>query len=174
MRIETSWANNLLVHSTGRHVLNRPYPGKIEVLMYKKLFGVLLGVFVIWGSTVAFGQCGASIKRTFQTCGGHCGSVIMLTYQGVGSACQDGTGELGFGCCGLMLFEPGSCGGASRPLQPNELVSSQEFMALKDALVLRKRILQGVSYPTIASCAANKNAFNEWLQAKLKQQRVGQ
>ena len=50
--------------------------------MYKKLFGVLLGVFVIWGSTVAFGQCGASIKRTTQTCGGHCGSVIMQSCQG--------------------------------------------------------------------------------------------
>jgi len=142
--------------------------------MYKKLFGVLLGVFVIWGSTVAFGQCGASIKRTIQTCGGHCGSVSMQTCQGVGTFCQDGTGADGFGCCGLMLFEPGACGGASRPMQPNELVSSQEFMALKDALVLRKRILQGVSYPTIASCVANKNAFNEWLQAKLKQRRVNQ
>ena len=142
--------------------------------MYKKLFGVLLGVFVIWGSAIAFGQCGSTIKRTTQTCGVHCNSVVMLTCVGVGTACEDGTGEDGFGCCGLMLFEPGACGGASRPLQPNELVSSQEFMALKDALVLRKRILQGVSYPTIASCGANKNAFNEWLQAKLKQRRVNQ
>jgi hypothetical protein len=144
------------------------------VLYVQETFRCITWRFVIWGSTVAFGQCGASIKRTTQTCGGHCGSVIMQTCQGVGSFCQDGTGDFGFGCCGLMLFEPGACGGASKPLQPNELVSSQEFMALKDALVLRKRILQGVSYPTIASCGANKNAFNEWLQAKLKQQRVSQ
>ena len=142
--------------------------------MYKRLLGLLLGVFVIWGSAIAFSQCGSSFKRTTQTCGVHCNSVVIISCQGVGTACQDGTGEFGFGCCGLMLIEPGSCGGASRPLQPNELVSSQEFMALKDALVLRKRILQGVSYPTIASCGANKNAFNEWLQAKLKQRRVNQ
>jgi len=141
--------------------------------MYKKLFGVLLGVFIIWGSAIAFGQCGSTIKRTTQTCGVRCNSVVMLTCVGVGTACEDGTGGDGFGCCGLMLFEPGACGGASRPLQLNELVSSQEFMALKDALVLRKRqTLQGASYPTIASCGDNKNAFNQWLEAKLKQQQA--
>lgn len=141
--------------------------------MYKKLFGLLLGVFILWGSTVAFGQCGAMIKRTIQTCGGHCGSVSMQTCQGVGSFCQDGTGEFGFGCCGLMLFEPGACGGASRPLQPNDLVSAQEFRALKDELVLRKRrTLQGASYLAIASCGDNKNAFSQWLEAKLKQQQA--
>jgi hypothetical protein len=140
--------------------------------MYKKFFGMLLGVFVIWGSAIAFGQCGSTVKRTTQTCGVHCHSVVLLSCVGVGTVCEDGTGGDGFGCCGLMLFEPGACGGASRPLQPNELVSSQEFTALKDALVLRKQRLQGVNYPTIASCGDNKNAFNQWLEAKLKQRQL--
>jgi hypothetical protein len=141
--------------------------------MYKKLFGLLLGVFVLWGSAVAFGQCGATFKRTTQTCGVHCHSIIVTTCQGVGSVCEEGTGEFGFGCCGLMTIDPGSCGGAFRPLQPNELVSSQEFTALKDALVLRKRrTLQGTNYPTIASCGDNRSAFNQWLEAKLKQRQA--
>jgi|SRR6478736_5677594 hypothetical protein len=143
--------------------------------MYKKLFGLLLGVFVLWGSAVAFGQCGATFKRITQTCGGHCHSVIAITCQGVGSICEEGTGPDGFGCCGVMLFEAGACSGTSRPLQPNELVSLQEFTALKDALVLRKRqTLQETNYPMIASCGDNKNAFNQWLEAKLKQQQASQ
>lgn len=142
--------------------------------MYKKLFGVLFGVFVIWGSTVAFGQCGASIKRTFQTCGGHCGSVIVQTCQGVGTACEDGTGADGFGCCGLMLFEPGACQFAG-VTHPSELPPSVEFAAFKEALVLRKRrTLTGATLPTIASCGENKNAFNQWLEAKLKQRQASQ
>jgi hypothetical protein len=141
--------------------------------MYKKLFGVLLGVFVIWGSTVAFGQCGASIQRTFQTCGAHCGSVIVQTCQGVGTGCQDDTGDFGFGCCGLMLIEPGGCGGSTRTIQPQEFAPSQEFLALKDALALRKRLtLTGASYTMVASCGDNKNAFNQWLEAKLKKQQA--
>jgi hypothetical protein len=137
--------------------------------MYKKLFGVLFGAFVIWCSTLAFSQCGATIKRTTQNCGIHCGSVIMQSCQGVGTFCEDGTGDLGFGCCGLQLFEPGSCQSA-RAAQPKELPPSQEFLALKDALVLRKRAVP--AHLMIASCGQNKNAFNEWLEAKLKQQRA--
>jgi hypothetical protein len=140
--------------------------------MNKKLFGLLLGVFVIWGSTIAFSQCGDHIKQTFQTCGGHCGSVVRLTCEGVGSNCQDDTGDLGFGCCGLMLFEPGGCGFAG-VTRPRELPPSVEFAAFKEALVLRKKpTLTGTNLPAIASCGDNKNAFNQWLEAKLKQRQV--
>jgi len=142
--------------------------------MYKKLFGVLLGTFIIWGSTTAFSQCGDHIKQTFQTCGGHCGSVVRLTCEGVGSNCQDDTGDFGFGCCGLMLFEPGACGFA-RVTHPQELPPSVEFASFKEALALRKKAtLPGTSYPAVASCGDNKNAFNQWLEAKLKQRRATQ
>jgi hypothetical protein len=142
--------------------------------MYKKLFGLLLGVFLLWGSAVAFGQCGAMIKQTFQTCGGHCGTVARFTCIGVGTDCQDGTGDLGFGCCGLMLFEPGACELAS-VTHPSELPPSGEFVAFKEALALRKRrTLTGENLPMIASCGDNRNAFNQWLEAKLKQRQVSQ
>ncbi|HZU31672.1 MAG TPA: hypothetical protein VFB79_11185 [Candidatus Angelobacter sp.] len=139
--------------------------------MYKKLFGALFGAFVIWCSTLAFSQCGAMIKQTTQNCGVHCGSVVMQSCQGVGTLCEDGTGEFGFGCCGLQLIEPGSCQSA-RTGQPQELPPSREFLALKDALALRKRTLPAQNQLMIASCGPNKNAFSEWLEAKLKKQRA--
>jgi len=140
--------------------------------MNKKLFALLLGVFILWGCTTAFSQCGDTITQTFQTCGGHCGSIVRFTCIGVGSNCQDDTGELGFGCCGLMLFEPGACEFAG-VRHPQELPPSMEFAAFKEALVLRKKpTLTGTNYPAVASCGENKNAFNEWLEAKLKQRQI--
>ena len=138
--------------------------------MNKKLLGVLMGAFVIWCTTLAFSQCGTDIKRTTQTCGGHCGSVVMQTCEGVGSFCEDGTGDFGFGCCGLMLIEPGSCE-AAKVRSPLELPPSQEFLAFKGALALRRAHLPGQQNLLVASCGANKNAFNDWLETKLKQQR---
>ncbi len=138
--------------------------------MRKGFLGVLLGLFLVWGSTLALGQCGSSIKRTFQVCGGHCGSVTMQSCQGVGTVCEDGTGEFGFGCCGLMLVLPGSCVDA-KATQPREMPPTKEFLAFRDALALRRQIIPARSGLMIASCGENKNAFNEWLEAKLSRRR---
>ncbi len=136
--------------------------------MHKKLFGLLFGFLLLCGSVVAFGQCGATIKHTVQQCGAHCGSVVMQTCQGVGSFCEDGTGEFGFGCCGLMLIEPGSCGGAAKATPPAQLQSVQEFLALKDALVSRRQLWPTSFKTANTSCGVDQNAFNDWLEAKLK------
>jgi hypothetical protein len=138
--------------------------------MRKGFLGVLLGMFLVWGSTLALGQCGSSIQHVTQTCGGHCGSVIMQSCQGVGTFCEDGTGDFGFGCCGLELIEPGGCQSA-KAAQPREMPPTKEFLAFQDAVALRRQLVPARSGLTIASCGENKNAFNDWLEAKLRQRR---
>jgi hypothetical protein len=138
--------------------------------MSKKLFGVFFGLCLVWGSTLAFAQCGSNIRFVTQNCGGHCGSVEMQICEGVGSFCQDGTGELGFGCCGLQLFEPGSCQFA-KATQPKEIIApSEEFLALQAAIAMHKKLFPRQNDIRIASCGVNQNAFNEWLETKLRQQ----
>lgn len=137
--------------------------------MFKRLAGlVLLMCFVLAGSIMATAQCGSSIKIVTQNCGPRCGAVGKETCEGVGTRCEDGTGEPGVGCCGLQLTLPGSCQTA-KAVPSKELLPSEEFLAFREALALRKMAFQS-SQIMIASCAPDRNAFNEWLQAKLKQQ----
>lgn len=138
--------------------------------MFKRLSGLILfAVFFFCGSILATAQCGSSIKIVTQNCGPHCGAVGRETCEGVGTRCEEGTGEPGLGCCGLELTLPGTCQ-AAKAAPSNELLPSKEFLAFRDALALRKKAFSSSSGVMIASCAADRNAFNEWLQAKLKQQ----
>lgn len=138
--------------------------------MRKRLSGVILfGCFLLWGSTITVAQCGSSIKRVTQNCGGHCGSVVQFTCVGIGTVCQNGNGDLTTGCCGALEFGPGACG-AAKATPSRELLPSKEFLALRDAIALRKTLFRPQDRVIIASCGPDKDAFNEWLRVKLQQQ----
>lgn len=142
--------------------------------MVKKLSASLLfACFFFLVSTMAQAQCGSYIEETTLSCGSCGGSFVRQLCQGVGDFCEDGTGDLTFGCCGLMLFLPGSCQSA-KAAPRKELLPSEEFLAFREALAVRKRLFPSREQLTIASCAPDKNAFNEWLQAKLRQQQQRQ
>ena len=138
--------------------------------MRKGFLGILLGMFLVCGSTLALGQCGTQLQPVTQTCGGHCGSVIILSCPGFGTGCEDATGDFGFGCCGLMIIQAGGCESA-KVAQPQEMPLTKEFLAFRDALALRRQLIPARSGLMIASCGENQNAFNEWLEAKLSQRR---
>ena len=138
--------------------------------MSKGFLEVLLGAFLFGGSTLVLGQCGTQLQPVTQTCGGHCGSVIILSCPGFGTGCEGATGDFGFGCCGKMIVQAGSCQSA-KAAQPREMPPTKEFLVLRDALALRRQLAPASSGLMIASCGENKNAFNEWLEAKLSRQR---
>lgn len=128
---------------------------------------LLLGSFYLCIPALMSAQCGSYIQEDVLSCGGCGGDFTRQLCEGVGDFCEDGTGDLTFGCCGIMLFPPGSCQSA-HALPRRELLPSREFLAFRDALALRKKLL--LSQTVIASCGQGKNDFNDWLRARLKQQ----
>ena len=138
--------------------------------MFRKISSlVVFGCFLMWGSTIMSAQCGSSFKLVIHNCGSHCGSFGEETCEGVGTLCENGTGEPGSGCCGFQFFNAGDCV-AAKGITPRELLPSKEFLTLRDTLALRKTLFPSRDQIMIVSCAPDKNAFNDWLQAKLRQQ----
>jgi hypothetical protein len=138
--------------------------------MSKGFLAVLLGAFLFGGSTLVLGECGTQLQPVTQTCGGHCGSVIILSCPGFGTGCEGATGDFGFGCCGQMIIQAGACQNPE-VAQRQEMPLTKEFLAFRDALALRRQFMPARSGLMIASCGENKNAFNEWLEAKLSRRR---
>lgn len=138
--------------------------------MFKGLSGlVLFACFFLSVSIPGTAQCGSSLKMVIQNCGSHCGTIETQSCEGVGTHCEDNTGPQGAGCCGVRLLLPGVCR-VTKALPAKELVPSEEFLAFREALALRKNAFPAQTQIMIVSCAPDWNAFNEWLQAKLKQQ----
>ena len=137
--------------------------------MSKGFLAVLLGAFLVGGATLAFGECGTQLQPVTQTCGGHCSSVIILTCPGFGTGCEGATGDFDFGCCGQMIIQAGACQNPE-VAQLREIPPTKEFLVLRDVVALRRQLLPARGL-MIASCGENKNAFNEWLEAKLSRRR---
>lgn len=89
---------------------------------------------------------------------------------GSGTFCEADTGDPGGGggCCGFQFINPGQCLSA-KAAPANLLPPTPEFLALQDAVAVRKKLFPPQSNVMIASCGPDKNAFNNWLQAKLQQ-----
>lgn len=128
---------------------------------------LLFGSFYLCMPASMSAQCGSYIQEDVLSCGSCGGDFTRQLCEGVGDFCEDGTGDLTFGCCGIMLFPPGGCQSAQASPR-RELLPSREFLALRDALALRRKLQ--FSQTVVASCSPGKNDFNDWLQARLKQQ----
>ena len=141
--------------------------------MLKRFFGwTFFGGCLLLGATLTSAQCGDHVQYVIVNCGPRCGSIAVPHCMGTGTFCEDNTGNPDGGgpCCGFQFIDPGECLSA-KAAPPLTLPLTPEFLALQDAVEVHKRLFLPQSNVMIASCGTDRNAFNNWLQAKLQQQR---
>ncbi|HEY2499009.1 MAG TPA: hypothetical protein VGK24_18240 [Candidatus Angelobacter sp.] len=135
--------------------------------------GVLALVFFFLVSVVAMAQCGDHVAIQQVTC---CegGLVRLPVCVGFGTGCETGTGGIispcnSGGVCGYLL--PGDCLDAKATNPNDAFAHPDEWFARADAKAFHDAIFGNEPKIKFVSCSTDKSEFNNWLEAKLRDQR---